>query len=167
VIARFIETAADGKGMYLDVICTDKGLGHKFVQFFHAMAFDNGARYVKLSSLANVLAYYYLKHNYRFRKTCAGAPLVDLSDPLKVRDYKARPAPLETSASYSDREFMDFMYNKLYTEADLGVRSAEDCKKRPPTLSRAQFKTHDCAQDGFTMFKCSRGGARRTRRNRG
>ena len=166
IIARFMETAADGKGMYLDIICAEKGYGHKFIQFFHAMAFDNGARYVKLSSLANVLAYYYLKFNYRFRTSCATGPIVELSRPLEVRDYKARPAPEKTSSAYSDKDFMDFMYDKLYTEADLGLRSAEGCKDRASMLTRQQFKRADCAQDGFTMFKCSRGGARKTRRNR-
>jgi len=165
ILARFIDHTSDGRGMYLDVICTAKGLGHKFVQFFHTIAFDNGARYVKLSSLANVLAYYYLKHNYRFRKACAEEPLADLSDALKARDFKTRPAPEETSSAYGDKEFMDFMYDKLYKEADLGTRAAEDCKKRPASLTRVQFKRADCAQDGFTMYKCSRGGARKTRRN--
>jgi hypothetical protein len=138
------------------------------MNFFHTFAFDNGARFVKLSSLANVLTYYPTM-GYQFKKTCAGAPLATLPATLAGRNFKARPAPVDTPAAYEDKDYMDFMYDTLYKVADLGVRDATHCKDRPPTLTRAQFgdETHDCAQDGFTMIKCSRGGgARRTRRAR-
>jgi hypothetical protein len=165
IMARFTTSAAGTQGIYLDVICTAKGLGHSFINFFHKLAFDNGAAFVKLSSLANVLAYYYSKHNYRFRTSCESAPLVELSSALSTRDFKTRPPPASTAESYDDSDFMDFMYDKLYTVADLGVRSAARCKQRAPLISKAEYKAGDCAQDGFTMMKCSRaGGARKTRR---
>jgi hypothetical protein len=161
-------TAIDGvSGYYIDIICAARGFGGKLMNFFHTFAFDNGARFVKLSSLANVLTYYPTL-GYEFRKTCAGPRLATLPATLTGRNFKARPAPKDTPAAYLDKDYMDFMYDKLYKEANLGVRDAAHCKDTPPALTRAQYgdETHDCAQDGFTMIKCSRGGgARRTRRN--
>lgn len=168
ILARFI--AQEGAmGMYLDVICANKELriGHALITFFHDFSWDHGVNFIKLSSLANVLVYYRKKHGYEFRTTCRGAPLTDLSPALNARDFRARPAPEETSAAYSDKDFMDFMYDTLYKTHDLGVRAEEGCKIRPASLTRVQFKRADCAQDGFTMMKCTRGGGgRKTRRNR-
>jgi hypothetical protein len=157
-------------GYYIDIVCAARGFGGKLMNFFHTFAFDNGASFVKLSSLANVLTYY-PTFGYEFRKTCSGPRLATLPATLTSRNFKARPAPEDTPAAYEDKDYMDFMYNTLYRVADLGVRDAAHCKDRPPALTRAQFgdETHDCAQDGFTMIKCSRGGGarRRTRRSRG
>ena len=63
----------DGKtGMYLDVICTDKGLGKILLNFFEYFAFTHlDLKFVELSSLANVLTYY-PKFGYEFRKSCRG-----------------------------------------------------------------------------------------------
>jgi hypothetical protein len=168
ILARFLELPPpDKKGVYLDIICAGKGLGGKFLAFFHNFVFDNGANFVKLSSLANVLTYY-PKLGYNFRKSCAGEPLQVLPPTLSERDYKVKPMPADTYVAYGDKNYMNFMYDKLYKESDLGVRNAEDCKKTPRDLTRVQFKMRDCAQDGFTMMKCTRGGrrkvSRRTRR---
>lgn len=169
----------DGKtGMYLDVICTDKGLGKILLNFFEYFVLTHlDLKFVELSSLANVLTYY-PKFGYEFRKSCKGDPLATLSDALVYRTTAKVPAPLDTSSSYHDKDYLDFMYNVLYKTADLGVREAEDCKRREPFLSKDDFKKRDCAQDGFTMMKCrttpksvaARAGAgkysRRTRKNR-
>lgn len=173
------QSIKDGKtGMYLDVICTDKGLGKILLNFFEYFVLTHlSLKFVELSSLANVLTYY-PKFGYEFRKICKGDPLATLSDALVARTTARVPAPPDTTSSYNDKDYMNFMYDVLYKTADLGVRTTEDCKRRKPFLSKDEFKKRDCAQDGFTMMKCrttpksvtARAGAgkysRRTRKNK-
>lgn len=167
----FILARKEGEGMYLDIICTSPGLGSALLDFFHSFAEAKGAKFVKLSSLANVLTYY-PKKGYEFRKTCMGAPLAILPESLLTRDPKVKSIPKTTYEAYDDKDYFNFMYETLYKKADLGVRAAEDCKRlHPEPLAGEEYKARDCAQDGYTMLRCIRapikkGGAHKTRRTK-
>lgn len=165
----FILAREKDSGVYLDIICTAPKFGKLLLDFFHKYIFEHPEfDFVKLSSLANVLTLY-PRFGYEFRKTCDGAPLTKLSSTLATRNFREKPAPVDTLAAYEDKDYMDFMYDTLYKATDLGVRAEENCKNRSIVLTREQYgsEKHDCAQDGFTMMLCRKGkaGGRRTRKN--
>jgi len=155
----------DPSGMYIDVICSMKK-GNQLLEYFSQFAKLAGARFVGLSSLPSVLAYY-PRFGFEFRKSCE-TPAIPLNPtiPILLRDRKAAglPMPRTSYNTYDLEPYADFML-QLH-EAGLSVRKEKSCAKAK--INKDELKADDCGQDGYSMKKCvlAGGKTRKTRRAR-
>ncbi len=150
-------------GLYIDVICTKKSVGAKLLNYFVEYAKKAGKTFIGLSSLPSVIAYY-PKMKFQYRKTCAGEPLVHLSEEMTehLADLKARGVspPVTSAEAYDSKPYMNFML-ELHSKG-LTVRKEGRCGEAG--IKRSAFKKDQCGADGFSMKRCELGGGGRSRR---
>lgn len=157
-------------GVYLDVVCAMRGIGVELLSYFHKLVVAaNLGDFIKLSSLANVITLY-PKHGYKFKKDCfSGRDAISLPESFRSRDFTKDPPPINTESAYKDAQYMDFMHGVLHKEG-LTVKKEKGCIDT--SISKAQFESDDCAEDGFSMAKCDlsdvpkAGGGRKSRKTR-
>lgn len=142
----FILAQPDENGYYIDVICSIRNtssLLHYFIDYC-------GGKTITLRSLPNVLAYY-PKFQFEFRESCDKPIVLDLPDSIKTRNTKVRPFPKTAMNAYDDDEFSEFMLQLI--EKGLAVKKDGDCGK--PKVSKAELKSSQCGDEGFTMMRCA------------
>jgi hypothetical protein len=139
-------------GIYLDILCAEGGA--VLLRFFIGLMERQGAAYVELNSLINVLAYY-PQFGFEHRLSCKDnekAPL-RMSSPLAKhlkRGKKTRR--LRTYKNYyKDPAMMQFV-DELHRRGFTRTKYPSVCKNRG--LTSKNFQQHHCARDGFAMRKC-------------
>jgi hypothetical protein len=140
---------SDG-GIYLDVLCADGGA--TLLRFFVGLMERQGAAYVELNSLINVLAYY-PQFGFEHRLSCNGKASLRMSSRLTEhlkRGKKTRR--LKTYKNYyKDPAMMQFV-DQLHRRGFTRTMHPSVCKNRG--LTSKNFQQHHCARDGFAMRKC-------------
>ncbi len=153
ILARYL---ADG-GVYLDVICAYEG-GSQFLKFFIALCEVNGASYIELSSLLNVLAFYPTL-GFEHRKDCTPGKGADIAMSDELREYIKSQMKAGVLTKYDSYYKDPYVLNYLMELHKLKYTNMsadeypESCKN-PAKITGAQFAQRHCGRDGFTMRKC-------------
>lgn len=158
-------------GVYLDVVCAQRGFGGPLIQNFMAFVKNEQLGNLSLSSLINVLAFYD-KLGFKFRKQCGG-PVFDFKTefPDLWAKYKAKalqlseianargPLVRETQVAYEEPVMIQVM-QILIAQGLMGEFNANACKNKDlaqlsiPAL-QSFLKSKSCGSDGFTMIDCN------------
>ncbi len=144
----------DDGGIYLDVICSKEGTGGAFLEFFIAMCEDQGARYVELSSLINVLAFY-PRYGFEHRKSCVSGEGAEIAMSAELANHIKKGVKEGQLKKYTDYYADPHILRYVMELHARGYTQTVDppvCKKR--SLSGARYRQYHCARDGFAMRKC-------------
>jgi hypothetical protein len=141
-------------GVYLDVICSAEGTGSAFLQFFLQYCESQGAAYVELSSLINVLAYY-PNFGFEHRKECKPGKGANIGMSKELLDHlkqgKKEKRLQEYTNYYKDPYIMKFVAD-LHKRGYTKTKNPSVCTTKH--LSVPRFRQYHCGRDGFTMRKC-------------
>jgi hypothetical protein len=147
-------------GIYLDVLCAEGGA--VLLRFFLGLMERQGADYVELNSLINVLAYY-PQFGFEHRLSCNDNGKTPLRMSLPLAEHLKRAKKTRRLRTYKNyykdpamMQFVDELHHRGFTR----TRYPLVCQNRD--LRSKNFQQHHCARDGFAMRKCFR---RSTRRN--
>lgn len=136
---------------YLDLVCSQSGTGHYLIEYFIRYSETNGYDAVSLSSLDNVITYYYSKYGFENRHSCVVSdepvfvPTAELVELMKG-DYRGK-------TSLADKPEL-FKYLETIRRARFGKKD-ENCDGGiKPVLTPEDYARYRCGSEGWMMRRC-------------
>jgi hypothetical protein len=176
-VLGFVLAKRDEEGVYVDIICAEKGMGAPLLNQVEHMAFVRG-----LSVTLNAMDYavgFYERAGYSHRSSCRDDAVTYpnyVTDDRKLScESTATPSLCKRPARYSEcytkqcvgegctslryDEYIAYMMelnDRGLMERSKDVCSAKKLKKLNSTDDKMEaFKTNECASNGFLMKKCA------------
>ena len=137
---------------YLDLVCSCPGTGSYLIDYFIRYSETNGYNAVSLSSLDNVITYYYSKYGFENRHSCvvADEPVFIPSDELieKMKgEYRVRKSLIEKP--------MLFNYLETLRQSRFGKKDENCDVDMNPILTPEDYIKYRCSSEGWMMRRCN------------